>query len=213
MKFWSNSFTDGGFIPGEFALCVVDPVTHVTLSANRNPHLAWSDVPAGARSLALVCHDSDAPSRRDDVNQEGKTVPPDLPRAPFFHWVLIDLPADMRVIEAGAWSNGVTSHGKPGPEITSLAQGKARHGINDYTNWFADVPEMAGDYYGYDGPCPPWNDSVIHRYTFTVYALDIERLPVDGRFNGTRAWDALSGHVLDKAEIVGIYTLNPALSR
>ena len=35
---------------------------------------------------------------------------------------------------------------------------------------------MFGDYYGYDGPCPPWNDELVHRYVFTLYALDVPRL-------------------------------------
>src|SRR3990167_2919819 len=92
MKLWSDSFQDGGAIPGEFAFCVIDKKTNVTLSANRNPHLAWSGIPAGAKSLALICHDGDVPSKGDYVNQEGKSVPADLPRVDFFHWVLIDLP-------------------------------------------------------------------------------------------------------------------------
>ena len=33
---------------------------------------------------------------------------------------------------------------------------------------------MSGDYFGYDGPCPPWNDSIVHHYVFTVYALDVD---------------------------------------
>ena len=51
MKVWSDSFSDGGVIPGEFAFGVIDPRTHVRLSNNRNPHLAWSDLPAGTQSL------------------------------------------------------------------------------------------------------------------------------------------------------------------
>ena len=30
-----------------------------------------------------------------------------------------------------------------------------RHGISDCTAWFAGDKDMAGDYHGYDGPCPP----------------------------------------------------------
>lgn len=62
------------------------------MSDNKNPHLQWSDLPAGTRSLVLICHDYDVPSKGDDVNQEGKTVPANLPRVDFYHWVMIDLP-------------------------------------------------------------------------------------------------------------------------
>ncbi|MGH8806445.1 MAG: YbhB/YbcL family Raf kinase inhibitor-like protein [Noviherbaspirillum sp.] len=209
MKLWSDSFKDGGSIPGEFAFGVIDPVTHVALSANRNPHFAWSDLPAGTKSLALICHDVDVPSRGDDVNQEGKAVPADLPRVDFFHWTLIDLPAALSSIAAGAYSSAVTPRGKPGPQAGDQP---GRHGVNDYTGWFAGDADMAGDYYGYDGPCPPWNDSIMHRYVFTLFALDVERLPVDGRFTGQQVRDALRGRILDEAKLIGIYTLNPLLA-
>ena len=53
------------------------------MSDNKNPHLQWSDLPAGTRSLVLICHDYDVPSKGDDVNQEGKTVSANLPRVDF----------------------------------------------------------------------------------------------------------------------------------
>jgi hypothetical protein len=71
---------------------------------------------------------------------------------------------------------------------------------------------MSGDYCGYDGPCPPWNDAIIHHYVFTLYALDIERVPVDGKFTGQQVRDAIRGHILDQASITGTYTLNPSLA-
>ncbi len=213
MKFWSNSFRDGETIPGQFAFCVMDPATHAALSDNQNPHLGWSDLPQGTRSLALICHDPDVPSRGDDVNQEGKTVPADLPRVDFFHWVLVDLPPHATAIEAGAISQGVTAHGKPGPQVVHPLFQPARHGTNDYTGWFAADLSMAGDYYGYDGPCPPWNDAIVHRYVFTLYALDVERLPVEGKFTGKLVREALRGHVLAQAQWSGTYSLNPALAK
>ena len=205
MKLTSSSFADNGVIPAEFAFCAADPATHVTLSTNRNPHLAWSGAPAGTRSFALVCHDPDVPSRGDDVNQEGRIVPRSLARIDFFHWVLVDLPASVAAIEAGEFASSVTPRGKPGPEAP---QG-ARHGINDYTGWFAGDASMAGDYYGYDGPCPPWNDEIPHRYVFTLYALDVGRLAVQGHFGGSDVRRAIQGHVLAQAAITGRYTLNP----
>lgn len=210
MKLWSDSFKDGSFIPGEFAFGVIDPAAHVALSSNKNPHLAWSDLPAGTKSLALICHDVDVPSRGDDVNQEGKKVPADLPRVDFFHWVLIDLPTNLSLIAAGQYSSEVTPRGKSGPETGSGRPG--RHGINDYTGWFAGDADMSGDYFGYDGPCPPWNDSILHHYVFTLFALDVERLPVEGKFTGQQVRDAMRGHVLGQSQITGVYTLTPQLA-
>ena len=205
MKLTSSSFADGGAIAAEFAFCAPDAKNHVTLSKNRNPHLAWSDVPTGTKSFAIICHDPDVPSRGDDVNQEGRTVPASLPRVDFFHWVVVDLPAATGGVMAGEFSSSVTARGKP-----ATPRG-ARQGINDYTGWFASDPEMAGDYYGYDGPCPPWNDELPHRYVFTVYALDVERLPFEGRLDGPRALEAVRGHVLAQASITGRYALNPSV--
>jgi len=211
MKLWSDSFQDGTAIPGEFAFAVPDAKSHIALSSNKNPHLAWSDVPAGTKSLVLVVHDPDVPSRGDDVNQEGKTVPADLPRVDFFHWSLVDIPASVGELAAGQFSSAVTTRGKAGPAIPGDPLSGARHGLNDYTSWFAGDGDMSGDYFGYDGPCPPWNDAIVHRYVFTLYAVDQEQLTVTGKFTGTDVHNALQGHVLAQASITGTYTLNPAL--
>jgi Raf kinase inhibitor-like YbhB/YbcL family protein len=213
MKLWSDSFKDGSPIPAEFAFGAIDPVQHVSLSANKNPHLVWSEWPAGTKSLALICHDPDVPSRGDDVNQEGRTVPADLPRVDFFHWVMVDIEPLSSAIEVGDFSSGVTARGKAGPEIIGSPIPGARHGKNDFTGWFAGDPEMAGNYFGYDGPCPPWNDAIVHRYVFTVYALDLDRLPLEGEFTGAEVKAAIAGHVLDQAAITGTYSLNPALAQ
>jgi len=207
MELTTKAFADMGIIPAEFAFGAVDPVNHVTLSANRNPDFAWRGVPGGARSLALLCHDPDVPSRGDDVNQAGRSVPASLPRVDFFHWVLIDLPPDTPAIGRGEFSDGVTARGKPGPH----APCGARQGINDYTGWFAGDKDMAGNYFGYDGPCPPWNDLLPHRYVFTLHALDVPRLDVGGVFGGPDARAAMKGHILAQASVTGRYTLNPTV--
>jgi Raf kinase inhibitor-like YbhB/YbcL family protein len=211
VKLWSNSFKDGAYIPGEFAFAVIHPETHITLSANRNPHFSWEQVPAATQSLVLICHDPDVPSRGDDVNQEGKTVAADLPRVDFFHWLLLDLPPATVSIAAAAFSDGITPHGKPGPEIQNNPLAGGRHGLNDYTGWFAGDAAMSGDYFGYDGPCPPWNDEIVHRYIFTLYALSIPRLAVTGKFTGAQVQAAMHGHILAEESMLGLYTLNPAL--
>lgn len=207
MKLTSTSFTDGQRIPGEYSFCTPDPAHHVCLGKNLNPQLAWTDVPAGTRSFALICHDPDVPSKGDDVNQEGRTVPATLPRVDFFHWVLVDLPATLSGIAEGEFSQVVTPRGKPGPQ----APHGSRQGINNYTDWFAGDHDMRGDYYGYDGPCPPWNDEIIHHYVFTLYALDLEKLPLEGRFGGNEVRAAIQGHILAEASLSGTYTLNSAL--
>lgn len=206
MKLWSESFTDGGRIPERCAFGKYHPETHVQLSDNRNPHLAWSDLPRGTKSLVLLCHDSDVPSRGDDVNKEGVVVPASLPRVDFFHWVLVDVASSITEIAEGEFSSGVVPRGKPGPE----GPRGTRQGINDYTNWFANDPQMAGDYYGYDGPCPPWNDEIVHHYHFTLYATDFDRFPLAGKFAGGDVLRALQGHVLAQARITGVYAINPA---
>ena len=208
MKLSTTAFADMGIIPAECAFGRIDPAQHVALSANRNPDFRWSDLPAGTQSLALVCHDPDVPSRGDDVNKEGHVVPASLPRVDFFHWVLVDLPADTPPIARGEFSDGVTARGKPGPH----APRGARQGISNYTDWFAGDKDMGGNYFGYDGPCPPWNDELPHHYVFTLYALDVPRLAVSGIFGGPEALAAMKGHVLAQAAVTGRYTLNPKVS-
>lgn len=214
MKLWSKAFADNAPIPGEFAFCVPDAATHVTLSTNRNPDLHWDDVPHGTRSFVLVVHDPDVPSKGDDVNQEGREVPASLPRVDFYHWVLIDIPPGLNTISAGTHSDGVIARGKPGPEalVGTATAGGLRHGVNDYTGWFANDPDMKGDYYGYDGPCPPWNDALVHHYHFRLYALDVEHLKLADGFTVAELRTAMDGHVLAEAELMGTYTLNPALA-
>ncbi|RKP46390.1 YbhB/YbcL family Raf kinase inhibitor-like protein [Trinickia fusca] len=209
MQLTSQSFQNGQTIPGEFAFAVPDATSRVALSSNRNPHLAWSDVPEGAQSFVVVCHDPDVPSRGDDVNQVGREVPATLPRVDFFHWLLLDIPANTSEIPAGSHSNGVMPRGKSGP----VAPGGLRHAMNDYTGWFASDEQMKGDYYGYDGPCPPWNDALVHRYVFTVYALATPTLEVTGPLSGANVRAALeSAQVLGQACLTGRYSLNPAIS-
>ncbi|GMV39464.1 MAG: UPF0098 protein [Myxococcales bacterium] len=206
MKLWSDSFADGARIPERLAFGKADPTTHIALAGNRNPHLAWSGLPEGTRSLVLICHDPDVPSRPDGVNQEGHVIPATLPRVDFAHWVLVDLDPHMDISE-GAFSEGITARGKSGP----AGPHGTRQGVNDYTAWFAGDKDMEGTYFGYDGPCPPWNDERLHHYHFTLYALDVPRCPVEGSFGVAEVRAALEGHTLGIASIVGTYATNPEL--
>jgi hypothetical protein len=207
MKLWSDSFRHGERIPPAYAFGRPNPTTHVELSDNQNPHLAWSDLPAGTKSLVLICHDSDVPSRPDNVNKEGVSVPVSLPRVDFYHWVLVDLAPGAAPIRAGEFASGITPRGKSGP----AGPRGARQGINDYTAWFAGDADMKGDYFGYDGPCPPWNDEIVHHYHFTLYATDLARCPVEGQFTGPDVLKAIQGHILGQARLTGTYAINPNL--
>ncbi len=207
MKLWSDSWVNGERIPARYAAGRLEGAGGVGFSDNLNPHLAWSEVPAGTRSLALICHDFDVPSRGDDVNKSDREVPQDLPRVDFFHWVMVDLPASLTGIAEGEFSRGFTARGKPGPATLH----GARHGLNDYTGWFAGNAEMAGNYFGYDGPFPPFNDSLVHHYVFTLYALSVARAPLEGHFDGAKARQAIYDHVLAEATHSGTYTLNRRL--
>jgi hypothetical protein len=205
MQLQSRDLNDGDAIDSRYALAKPDPESHMTFADNLSPHLAWSGVPEGTRSFAIVCMDPDVPSEADDVNQEGKSLPVDMPRVDFCHWAMVDVPPDVTELDSGECAEGVTPKGKqdpPGPE-------GARQGLNDYTSFMAGDPDMAGNYFGYDGPCPPWNDERLHHYVFTVYALDIARLDLPDSFTGHDVIEALEGHVLGKASLTGTYTLNP----
>ncbi len=206
MKLWSQDIKPNEPIPEYCAFGKYHPKSHVELSDNKSPHLAWDEIPDGTQSFVIICHDSDVPSQGDDVNQADRTVPADLPRVDFFHWVQIDLPTDMREVATGAFSDGITVKGKPGPEGPL----GTRQGLNNYTQWFEGDTDMSGNYFGYDGPCPPWNDSIVHHYHFTLYALDCETCDVSGNFDGTAVLSAMEGHILAQAQLTATYKINPA---
>jgi Raf kinase inhibitor-like YbhB/YbcL family protein len=72
MKLESSAFCDGDRIPAE----------HTADGSDFSPELCWTDVPQGARSLALICDDPDAPSRRKPAAE------------PWVHWIIFNVPAE-----------------------------------------------------------------------------------------------------------------------
>jgi Raf kinase inhibitor-like YbhB/YbcL family protein len=204
MNLASTSFRPWETLDTRLAFARPHASDHVQWSDNRNPQLAWSNVPDGTRSFALLCWDDDVPTVGDDVNQQGRRVPLWLERTRFFHWVVADLPATLREVAEGTHSDGVTAGGKAGGATPD--GGVA--GINDYTGWFAGDEDMRGDYFGYDGPCPPWNDERTHAYVFTVLALDVASLGLSGAFTGADLLAAAEGHVLASAAVGALYRNN-----
>ena len=135
--------------------------------------------------------------------KRGKTVPRNLLRVDLYHWVVVNIPENLREIAEGADSQGVTPGGK-----TAGQQFYGLTGINSYTDWFAGDADMGGNYGRYDGSCPPWNDSILHHYHFTVFALDVDHLELEGTFTGSDAVAAMNDHVLAQASHVGTYSMN-----
>lgn len=203
MKLTSESFGQNERIPERCAFGIPCPVDHVRLGENRSPQLSWSDIPADAKSLVLLCIDTDVPSSMDDFNKEGRTIPAILPRVNFIHWVMTDIQPTAGSLAEGECSDGITPGGKdlpPGPA-------GSRQGINDYTGFMAGDENMAGDYHGYDGPCPPWNDEIVHHYRFKLFALDIASCGLAGAFTAAEALAAMKGHIIDQTELTGVYSL------
>ena len=139
------------------------------------------------------------------MGKKGVTVAADMPRRTFFHLVLIDIPPSVTSISKGAESKARVPHGKQDPAKVGV------HGINDFgIRVFPNNEQMKGGYFGYDGPCPPWNDERPHHYHFTVYALSVPSLDIGGAFDGPTAMAAMQGKVLAQGEANGYYSQNPA---
>ncbi|SEM15671.1 hypothetical protein SAMN05428989_3224 [Pseudoxanthomonas sp. GM95] len=199
MRIHSDSFANGAPIPVAFAGGDAQG-----FAPNRNPQLAWREVPDGTHSFALLCVDPDVPTVAETTNRDDMEVPVDQPRADFFHWVMIDLPADLRELAEGSCSDGFVAKGKRDP----AGPAGARQGLNDYTGYFAGHADLGGEYFGYDGPYPPYNDLRLHHYHFRLYALNVATLPLEAGFNGQDVQAAIEGHVLAQAEWIGTYSLN-----
>ncbi|MDT0265221.1 YbhB/YbcL family Raf kinase inhibitor-like protein [Streptomyces sp. DSM 44915] len=107
---------------------------------------------------------------------------PDAPTGSgFWHWVLFDLPAGTTELPAGA-----------GVADGSLLPAGAVHVRNDYgTRDFGGAAPPPGD-----GP---------HRYVFTVYAVDQERLGPDEHATPAQVGFMLRFHALGRAQLIGEY--------
>jgi Raf kinase inhibitor-like YbhB/YbcL family protein len=99
----------------------------------------------------------------------------------WWHWVLYDLPGNISELPAGA---GV-EHSKHLP--TEALQGRS------------DLGEDA-----YHGPCPDKGDPP-HRYVFTIYALNVAKLPVPADSSGAMVTSVAQEHLLAKAVFVAHY--------
>ena len=148
--------------------------------------------------------DKDVPVDFTNASVEGKILPTDMKRQDFIHWAVIGISPDVTGLRTAA--------GKDTPSATS-----GFPAVNDYVNFIKDKP--ASTFLGYDGPCPPWNDALLHRYYFYVFALskeltsaDIPNLK-DGLMSAKEIPLAIAPYLLAKGSVMGTYTLNPALKK
>ena len=125
-----------------------------------SPPLAWSNIPAGTRSLVLIVDDPDAPD-------------PAAPKMTWVHWLLYNIPPE---------ADGLAE------DLRTLPQGTLE-GTNDWHRT------------GYGGPCPPIGR---HRYFHKLFALDTV-LPDLGRPSKIKLEQAMAGHILGAAELLGTY--------
>lgn len=205
LKLKVDSIKSGGMIPTRYAFCQAAAKDHAGPGADISPPISWSKGPKGTQSYAIIMNDTDSPkTNRDKINKEGMTVPSTSERQTFYHWVLVDIPANVRSLKKGADSTGRVAHGKTAPAAVGT------HGMNMFNMVFAANDAMKGKYFGYDGPCPPWNDDNVHHYHFFVYALSVKSLGLPADFDGPAAMEAMKGKVLAEGKFDAVYTTNPA---
>ena len=106
---------------------------------------------------------------------------PDAPGGGFWHWAIFNIPADVSSLPKGA-----------GDPRGAAAPKGATQSRSDF-----GAP-------GYGGPCPPKGDKP-HRYQFTVYAVDVDKLDADERASAAAVGRALKLHTLAKATLIGLY--------
>lgn len=145
----SSSFTDT--IPNQFSSCEGQP--------DDSPELSWQSPPPKTQSLALIVTD------------------PDAPIGTFTHWLLYDLPPDMREL----------------PQAIRKAE-QLPNGSRQGTNDFGEI--------GYDGPCPPGHST--HRYLFDLYALNAKTNLPPGATK-KQLLDAMKNHILAHGQLTGRY--------
>ncbi|MFO0706397.1 MAG: YbhB/YbcL family Raf kinase inhibitor-like protein [Nitrospira sp.] len=136
------------------------PARYTCEGEDMSPPLHWSVPPAGTKSFVIIADD------------------PDAPGGTWVHWVIYNLPLDLRGLSEGV------------PTTEHVLEG-ALQGLNDFKRT------------GYGGPCPP--PGKPHRYYFKLYALGMS-LNLKPRATKAHVLEACKGHVLAEAHLMGRFT-------
>jgi len=93
------------------------PTRHTCEGQNVSPALEWEGVPSGARTLALIVDDPDAPD-------------PDAPKMTWVHWLLYEIPP--------------STTGLPEAVARGALPSGTRQGVNDWkrTGWGGPCPPI-----------------------------------------------------------------------
>ncbi|QHC34853.1 kinase inhibitor [Komagataeibacter xylinus] len=157
----SRSFNDGDRLP---EAQVFEGMGYC--GGNISPPLAWQDPPAGTKSFAITMYDPDAPTGSG-----------------WWHWVVINIPAEVTSLPAGAGSgdNNLPEHA----EMTRT--------------------DFGGNVYG--GAAPPPGPE--HRYIFTIHALDIAQIELPSDASGAMVGFVINQHSLGSAKLTAVYGKKP----
>lgn len=135
----------------------------VAAHGNTSPQLSWSGAPEGTQSYTITCFDPDAPTPSG-----------------FWHWVLVDVPADVTSLDVGAGAEGAAL---PGNAFMCRNDGGPK---------------------AFMGAAPPAGDQV-HRYYFVVHAVKEPSLGVDSDASPAVVSFNLAFKTLGRAILHGTY--------
>jgi Raf kinase inhibitor-like YbhB/YbcL family protein len=131
---------------------------------NKSPALQWRGVPAGTKSFAVTVYDPDAPTGSG-----------------WWHWSVINLPADVTSLKADAGAVGDANLPKGARQV------RIDYGVT-----------------GWGGMCPPAGDKP-HRYIFTVHALKTDKLEIPADATAALAGYMINANALAKASFTATY--------
>ena len=191
-----TDLNENGILPPDCAFCDMSNEGQ-NKGANLSPKLVWGNVPEDTKSFALLCIDIDIPTDLSNKNKPGISIPAEQKRTYFVHWMVCNLPQDIRELPKGFMNKQKVIDGFDASKLNS--------GSTGYSKYFGS------EALGYWGPCSPTNDLRPHRYIFRLYALNTATLPLSKNYEYDEFKDAVEKAKIATANVVGIFTRNELL--